>query len=163
MDHNLISQFPLVREFLEHYPIYYKELEGYEADDIIGTLSRRFEGKQKIILTSDRDMLQLINDDVHVLLMKKGITEMQEVTLEVLKAEYNLEPSQVIDLKGLMGDPSDNIPGVVGVGEKTAMNLLSVIWQLQKIADQFLGMLPKLFMKQHSLSGSILCGIGWIV
>ena len=155
LDHNLISQFPLVREFLEHYPIYYKELEGYEADDIIGTLSRRFEGKQKIILTSDRDMLQLINDDVHVLLMKKGITEMQEVTLEVLKAEYNLEPSQVIDLKGLMGDPSDNIPGVVGVGEKTAMNLLEKYQDLDTVytnIDQIKGKLQERLITQKDLA-----------
>lgn len=155
LDHNLISQFPLVREFLDHYPIYYKELEGYEADDIIGTLSRRFEGKQKVILTSDRDMLQLIKEDVHVLLMKKGITEMQEVNLQILKEEYHLEPSQVIDLKGLMGDASDNIPGVAGVGEKTAMSLIEKYSNLDNVysnIDQIKGKLREKLESQKDIA-----------
>lgn len=135
LDHNLISQFPLVREFLDHYPLVYKELAGYEADDIIGTLSKKFEGYQKVILTSDRDMLQLIKEDTTVMLMKKGITEMQEVDLKVLKEEFNLTPDQVKDLKGLMGDSSDNIPGVAGVGEKTAMNLLNDYQTLENIYE----------------------------
>ena len=155
LDHNLISQFPVVREFLNHYPLYYKEIPGYEADDIIGTLSKQFEGKQKIILTSDRDMLQLIDDDVHVLLMKKGITEMQEVTLEILKDEYHLTPTQVIELKGLMGDASDNIPGVKGVGEKTAMNLLEKYESIDNIyqnIDQVKGKLKERLVEQKDLA-----------
>lgn len=135
LDHDLISQFPLVREFLSSYPLAYKELEGYEADDIIGTLSKQFDDYKKVILTSDKDMLQLIKEDTSVLLMKKGITEMQEVTLEVLADEFKLIPDQVKDLKALMGDASDNIPGVPGVGEKTAMNLIEQFQHLDAIYD----------------------------
>lgn len=135
VDEDLISQFPVVREFLTHYPLYFTEIEGFEADDIIGTLSKKFDGMKKVILTSDKDMLQLIKEDTSVLLMKKGITEMQEVTLEVLKEEFYLEPDQVKDLKGLMGDSSDNIPGVAGVGEKTAMNLLTEYHNLDRIYE----------------------------
>lgn len=120
----LVSQFPLVREFLDHVPLKRFELEGYEADDLIGTMVNKHPEKEIIILTSDKDMLQLINSNTTVLLMKKGITEMDLVDEEVLKADYGLTPSQVIDLKGLMGDPSDNIPGIKGVGEKTALKLL---------------------------------------
>ena len=121
----LISQFPLVREFIDHIPLKRFELEGYEADDIIGTMVQKFPDKEIVILTSDKDMLQLINGNTTVLLMKKGITEMELVDKEVLKENYELEPFQVIELKGLMCDSADNIPGIKGVGEKTAMKLLS--------------------------------------
>lgn len=124
LDEALISQFPLVREFLDAMPLKRFELEGYEADDIIGTLSTRYPGVKKVILTSDRDMLQLISDEVTVLLMKKGITEMAEMETQALRDEYDLEPKQIIELKSLMGDTADNIPGVPGVGEKTALKLL---------------------------------------
>ena len=125
VDESLISQFPLVRSYLDHFVIKRLEISGYEADDIIGSLSQRFSDKKVVILTSDRDMLQLINVHVSVLLMKKGISEMEEVNLEVLKTSYGLDPNQVIELKSLMGDSADNIPGIKGVGEKTAMKLLN--------------------------------------
>lgn len=125
VDESLISQFPLVRSYLDHFVIKRLEISGYEADDIIGSLSQRFSDKKVVILTSDRDMLQLINEHVSVLLMKKGISEMEEVNLEVLKTSYGLDPNQVIELKSLMGDSADNIPGIKGVGEKTAMKLLN--------------------------------------
>ena len=125
VDESLISQFPLVRSYLDHFVIKRLEISGYEADDIIGSLSQKFRDKEVVILTSDRDMLQLINEHVSVLLMKKGISEMEEVNLDVLKTSYGLEPYQVIELKSLMGDSADNIPGIKGVGEKTAMKLLN--------------------------------------
>ena len=125
VDESLISQFPLVRSYLDHFVIKRLEISGYEADDIIGSLSQKFSDKEVVILTSDRDMLQLINEHVSVLLMKKGISEMEEVNLDVLKTNYGLEPYQVIELKSLMGDSADNIPGIKGVGEKTAMKLLN--------------------------------------
>lgn len=125
VDESLISQFPLVRSYLDHFVIKRLEISGYEADDIIGSLSQKFKEKIVVILTSDRDMLQLINEHVSVLLMKKGISEMEEVTLDILKSNYGLEPYQVVELKSLMGDSADNIPGIKGIGEKTALKLLN--------------------------------------
>lgn len=142
----LVSQFPLVREFLDHLPLKRFELEGFEADDIIGTMVDKHPEKEIIILTSDRDMLQLINPHTSVLLMKKGITEMEKVDLTVLQNEYGLRPEQVIELKGLMGDTADNIPGIKGVGEKTAMKLLDTyqsIDELYKHTDDLKGKLKE--------------------
>src|SRR5690554_2671636 len=120
----LIDQFALVREYLDEFDVIRYEIDGYEADDIIGTMVSTYAVSKKIILTSDRDLLQLIDENTSVLLMKKGISETQLVDLETLKSEQGLIPSQIIDLKSLMGDASDNIPGVSGVGEKTAKKLL---------------------------------------
>ena len=120
----LIDQFALVREYLDAFDVIRYEIEGYEADDIIGTMVSKHPDAKKIILTSDRDLLQLIDDNTSVLLMKKGITETQLVDVKTLKEEQGLDPSQIVDLKSLMGDSSDNIPGVAGVGEKTAKKLL---------------------------------------
>lgn len=126
LDEELIVQFPIVREFLDAAGIQRYEIHGYEADDIIGTMSKMSpDNYQTTILTSDRDLLQLIDPTCKVLLMKKGITEMEMMDVEAFKEKYNgLMPQQIIDMKGLMGDSSDNIPGVAGVGEKTAMKLL---------------------------------------
>lgn len=121
----LIDQFELVRKYLDAFDVTRYEIEGYEADDIIGTMVSQHSETKKIILTSDRDLLQLIDENTSVLLMKKGISETQLVDLNVLKNEQELIPSQIIDLKSLMGDASDNIPGVGGVGEKTAKKLLN--------------------------------------
>ncbi len=119
----LISQFPVIKEMLNTMNIKTFEYENIEADDIIGTLTKRCVC-QKIILSGDRDLLQLINENTFVWLTKKGVTEVAKMDLETLKEEFGLAPSQVIELKGLMGDASDNIPGVKGVGEKTAHSLL---------------------------------------
>ncbi len=123
MPEDLRPQVPLVRELLEAMNIRIVELEGYEGDDILGTLSRKLDGK-KYIVTGDRDSLQLINEDTSVLLTKQGISEVIEYTPERLKEE-GLEPYQIIELKALMGDSSDNIKGIAGVGEKTAKDLIS--------------------------------------
>ncbi len=129
----LIDQFQLVRQYLDasNYPRI--EAEGYEADDIIGTMALRHPDWQTTILTSDRDLLQLIDDTTSVILMKKGITELEHVDKPTLKSEYGLRPDQIPDLKGLMGDPSDNIPGIPKVGEKTAMKLLEEYENLENI------------------------------
>ncbi len=119
----LISQFPLIKEMLDAMDIKTFEYENIEADDIIGTLTKRCSC-EKIILSGDRDLLQLISDNTFVWLTKKGVTEVKKVDLTVLKEEYFLSPSGVIELKGLMGDTSDNIKGVKGIGEKTAYSLL---------------------------------------
>lgn len=119
----LISQFPIIKEMLDHMKIKYMEIAGIEADDIIGTVTKMYDD-QKIILSGDRDLLQLIDDNTCVWLTKKGVTEVDKVDENRLKELFNLKPNQIIELKGLMGDSSDNIPGVKGVGEKTALSLL---------------------------------------
>lgn len=124
LDPELISQFELVREFLDAYPITRYELGGYEADDIIGTLSKRYPDAEIDILTSDQDMLQLIDDHVRVILMKKGLTNFKIMDREALMAEEEITPEQVVDMKALMGDSSDNIPGVPSIGPKTALRLI---------------------------------------
>ncbi|PKM87268.1 MAG: DNA polymerase I [Firmicutes bacterium HGW-Firmicutes-10] len=129
----LIDQFQLIRQYLDasNYPRI--EVDGYEADDIIGTMAVRYPQWQTTILTSDRDLLQLIDDTTSVILMKKGITELEHLDKTLLKSEYGLQPEQIPDLKGLMGDPSDNIPGIPKVGEKTAMKLLDEYHNLENI------------------------------
>jgi DNA polymerase-1 len=125
LDDELIVQMPIVREFLDSAGIFRYEQEGYEADDIIGSTAASASNDMEVtILTSDKDMLQLISDSTKVLLMKKGLSEMDVMNEAALKEKYGLSPKQIIDLKGLMGDASDNIPGVKGVGEKTALKLL---------------------------------------
>lgn len=121
----LIDQFALVRDYLDAFDVTRLEIEGYEADDIIGTMVKQYPNDQKIILTSDRDLLQLIDDNTSVLLMKKGITDTLLMDKNELLSEQGLIPSQIIDLKSLMGDSADNIPGVSGIGEKTAKKLLA--------------------------------------
>lgn len=124
----LSEQFPYIRQLLDAYHIEHYELDNYEADDIIGTLSKEAEQQnmETIIITGDRDLTQLASDNVTIYFTKKGITEVDHYTPQFIAEKYNgLVPSQIIDLKGLMGDSSDNIPGVPGVGEKTALKLLS--------------------------------------
>lgn len=119
----LKSQFPILKRLLEAMGIKYIEQEGIEADDIIGTIANKLN-VQKIILTGDKDSLQLINDTTEVWLTKKGITDTVVMNTKTFFDTYGLEPKRLIDLKALMGDSSDNIPGVKGVGEKTALDLL---------------------------------------
>lgn len=123
---DLRPQFSLIREVLAALGLRVIEQEGFEGDDIIGTLSKKF-GSQELsvrIVTGDRDSLQLVDSYAHVLLTKKGISDMLEVTLENMEEVYGYGPDKVIDMKALMGDSSDNIPGVPGVGEKTALKLI---------------------------------------
>ena len=122
----LSEQFPFIRELLDCFQIKRYELENYEADDIIGTLSQQAEqdGFEVKVISGDKDLTQLTSDQTTVMITKKGITEMEEYTPEHVREKYGLNPMQIIDLKGLMGDASDNIPGIPGVGEKTALKLL---------------------------------------
>ena len=108
--------------------------EGLEADDIIGTLSKRYP-EYEAYSTSDRDMLQLIDKTTSVWFMKKGISDIEEYDEKRLFDEYGLTPSQVIDLKGLMGDTADNIPGIPGVGEKTALKLLNEFDNVENLLE----------------------------
>ena len=125
LDQELIVQFPTAREFLDACGVKRYECEGIEADDIIGSFVSAHPEVAITILSSDRDLLQLIDETTDVLLMKKGISEMQLMNVQELQAAYGLRPEQIVDLKALMGDSADNIPGVKGVGEKTALKLLS--------------------------------------
>lgn len=122
----LSEQFPLLRQLLESFGVAWFELNGYEADDIIGTLSKQGEeeGFDVLVVTGDKDLLQVVSDKVSVALTRKGISEVDKYDPAQLNEKYGLKPLQIIDLKGLMGDPSDNIPGIPGVGEKTALKLL---------------------------------------
>lgn len=124
----LSEQFPYIRQLLDAYHIKRYELDNYEADDIIGTLSKEADkaGFQTIIITGDRDLTQLATDNVTIYYTKKGVTDVDHYTPDFIAEKYNgLIPNQIIDMKGLMGDTSDNIPGVAGVGEKTAIKLLN--------------------------------------
>ena len=135
--HELSEQFPFIREVLDAFNIPRYELELYEADDIIGTLAKKAE-KEQIevkVISGDKDLLQLVSDYVTVLHTKKGITDVDTYDLNQIKERYNLTPDQIIDMKGLMGDSSDNIPGVPGVGEKTAIKLLTQFGTLEKTLE----------------------------
>ena len=122
----LNEQFPMLKDALQMVGIKYTEQESFEADDILGALTKEADAQnmESYIFTGDRDELQLISDRVSVVLTKKGVTETKLMTLKTLMEELGLTPGQITDLKGLMGDASDNIPGVAGVGEKTALKLL---------------------------------------
>lgn len=123
---DLREQFPLIKRILQAMGVTICECERFEADDILGTFSRKAgrEGVDSLLVTGDRDALQLIDDKTHVLLTVKGISETIEYDIPALFEKYKLPPERMIDLKGLMGDSSDNIPGIPGVGEVTALKLL---------------------------------------
>ncbi|MDO5041291.1 MAG: DNA polymerase I [Peptoniphilus sp.] len=133
----LEQQFPIVREILDLMNIPTLESPVYEADDIAGTIAEmaKKENYETYLLTGDRDYFQLVDDRVKVLFTKKGITEMNIISKESIAEEYDLTPNQLIDLKGLMGDASDNIPGVPGVGEKTALKLLHQFHTIENLYD----------------------------
>ncbi|MBW4082310.1 DNA polymerase I [Paenibacillus sp. S150] len=122
----LSEQFPMLKELLRNLGVPQFEIEGYEADDIIGSISREADeaGRQVMIVSGDKDMLQLASEHTTVALVRKGVTEVELYGPQQIRDKYDLTPEQIIDLKGLMGDASDNIPGVPGVGEKTALKLL---------------------------------------
>jgi DNA polymerase-1 len=137
MPDELRQQFEPAKELLKAFHIGIFEIEGYEADDIIGTISKRYEGEnlEVIIYTGDRDAFQLISQYTRVMFTRKGVTEVDNYTIEALNERYGLPASGIIDLKGLMGDASDNIPGVPGVGEKTALKLLQEYGTVEKVLD----------------------------
>jgi len=120
----LSGQFLLVREMLDAYNIKYLEYDDIEADDIIGSLAKKYD-METCIFSSDHDLLQLIDDTTFVYLMKKGMSDLIKMDSDTLFSEYQLKPFQIIEYKGLAGDSSDNIHGVDGIGEKTAIRLLN--------------------------------------
>lgn len=123
MPDDLRVQFPVLKEVLSLMNIRICEMAGYEADDIIGTLSKQ-SNVQTYVYTGDRDAYQLVDETTNVCFTRKGVSDLLELSIENFEDEIGLTPAQIIDLKALMGDKSDNIPGVTGVGEKSAYSLL---------------------------------------
>ena len=130
-------QFGILKDLLSSMNVNYLELDEYEADDILGTIAKlaQKEGFEVDIFTGDRDYLQLIDDNIFVYLTKKGISEIKLMNTESILEEYDLSPKQLIDVKALQGDSSDNIPGVKGVGEKTALKLIQEYGNLENLYE----------------------------
>ncbi len=135
MPPELAEQFPVVKDLLKLLAIDIFEIEGFEADDLIGTLSVYAEKKdiEVYIVTGDKDALQLATDDVKVIITKKGITEKEIYDKNRMVQDFGITPDQFIDVKGLMGDASDNIPGVPGIGEKTAFKLIKEYGSIEEV------------------------------
>ena len=123
---DLVAQFPIARDFLRALNIFQFEEEGFEGDDIAGTVAKlaEKEGYQGTIYTSDRDFLQLVDNNITVNIIRKGMSDVVPMTPEMVMETYGFKPLQIIDYKGLRGDSSDNLPGIKGIGEKTAVKLI---------------------------------------
>lgn len=135
MPEELAQQFPLLREMLKAFDIEIISMEGYEADDLIGTLSKygQEQGLEVNILTGDRDAFQLASDQVSIWYTKKGISDIDKIDKGEVWDRYGILPKALIDVKGLMGDKSDNIPGVPGIGEKTALKLIKQYETIEEV------------------------------
>ena len=133
----LLSEIPWMHRVLEAMNIAVLELQGYEADDIIGTLSVRGteQGLRTLVISGDKDELQLVSPSVNVLINKRGMSEFDLYDEAAMMERYNLTPAQFVDLKALMGDKSDNIPGVPGIGEKKGIALLEQYGTLENVLD----------------------------
>ncbi|NLZ90978.1 MAG: DNA polymerase I [Clostridiales bacterium] len=153
MPEDLAVQVPVLKDLLDAMDINRMEAAGFEADDVIGTLSRygEQEGMEVLIVTGDRDALQLVSDSVKVIYTKRGVSDFELCDKRSVKERYGLEPAGLIDLKGLMGDKSDNIPGVPGVGEKTALKLLQQYGNLEAVLENANNM-PEGRLKQSLIS-----------
>ena len=138
------EQIPLLKDFLKTlgWPLF--ETDGYEADDILGTLAAQANklGVEANLITSDLDMLQLIDENTKVFAMKRGFSDIEEFDLEYFENKYGLKQSQFLDLKALQGDSSDNIPGVPGIGPKTATQLLQEFFTLEGIYENLENIKP---------------------
>ena len=137
MPDELNEQFPIVKDILNKLAINIFEIEGFEADDLIGTLSKFAEEKgiEVYIVTGDRDALQLATDNVRVVINKKGMSEKEIYDKNKMIEEYGVTPTEFIDVKGLMGDKSDNIPGVPGIGNKTALKLIKEYGSIENVLE----------------------------
>ena len=133
----LSEQFGYIKEILTAFGIKYYELSGYEADDIAGTLSKELsdEKNEVYLLTGDKDYLQLVNEFTKLLFTKTGISELAIYDTETIYSEMGITPNQIVDLKALMGDKSDNIPGIPGVGEKTALKLIQEFGSIENLYE----------------------------
>lgn len=137
MPPELAMQMPLLKDILSAMNIKILEIEGFEADDIIGTVAREAEeqGLEPLIITGDKDELQLATDVTKVLITKRGTSQFDLFDKQAMIDKYGFTPTQFIDFKGLRGDPSDNIPGIPGVGEKTAQKLILEYGSVEKLLD----------------------------
>ena len=147
MPDDLRSQFQLVRDVLAVHRIPVVEIEGQEADDVIATLARHAEdaGEETLVVTGDLDLLQIVDDRTTVLTTRRGITDLGRYDPAAVYERFELQPRQLADYRGLKGDPSDNLPGVPGVGEKTAIKLIKAAGSLDAlVADPSLAGTPKL-------------------
>ncbi|MDR1138759.1 MAG: DNA polymerase I [Clostridiales bacterium] len=135
MPDDLRVQMPLLKQLLQAMEIAIIERSGVEADDLMGSIVRKYTEVHSYIVTADRDCLQLINPHTTVLLTKKGISDIQHMDATMLHQEWGLSPSQIVDYKALCGDASDNIPGVQGIGDKTALTLLNKYATLNGVYD----------------------------
>lgn len=133
----LSYQFGILKDVLDSMGVKYTDLDGFEADDIVGTYARMAKeaGDKAVLITGDRDYLQLVDDDILVYLTKKGVSDTVEYTVEKIEEEYGITPKQLIDVKGLMGDKSDNIPGVDGIGEKRALDFIRKYGSIENLYD----------------------------
>lgn len=149
IDEDLKLQLPVARELLKAMGVFYYELEGYEGDDLAGTVAKIGSNAnlEVDVYTSDKDYLQLINDNISIYMITKGIKEIKIMNKESLFNDMGLTPDQIRDYKGLMGDPSDNIKGIPGVGEKTAIKLLQQYSSLEGIIEAMKNEKSKLAQK----------------
>lgn len=151
MDDGLSNQFKIIREVLDKVKINVFDLDGYEADDLIGTLARQAAEENKdnqvIIVTGDRDLLQLVNSQVLILAPIIGVTKMILFDPPKVKEKYGVEPSNFVDYKALIGDNSDNYPGVGGIGPKTAMDLVNKFGTLEEIYENIGEVSPRISEK----------------
>jgi len=131
----LIMQFPIIKEILLAKKIICYESGEWEADDVIATLSKKFNNNFIEILSSDRDLLQLVNKNVSIILNKSGVKNIKLISIVNFSNEYFISPSQIPDFKGIVGDSSDNLPGIKGLGEKTAIKLLNDYKTLENIYE----------------------------
>ena len=134
---DLKTQMPLARAFLDSLNIFWFEKEGWEADDICGTVAKMAgnEGKEVIVYTSDRDFLQLIDKHISIHIIKTGMSNIDIMNETTMPEKYGFSPLQIIDFKGLRGDASDNLPGIPGVGDKTAVKLIQDYGSFEKIVE----------------------------
>ncbi len=143
----LVRQMPVLKELLASMNIRTVELAGYEADDIIGTLSRAYDEVETVIFTGDRDAFQLVNEKTTVCFTKRGVSDVDRLTGKNFFEKVGLTPAQIIEEKALMGDSSDNIPGVKGIGAKTAASLLSSYQTVENIYRHIEDLKPSLGMR----------------
>lgn len=149
MPEDLRPQIPLLKTVLKTMGIQTFEKAGIEADDIIGTLAKRYKG-ETIIITGDKDSFQLVDETTSVYFTRRGISDTDVYSIENFKEKTQIEPMQIIDLKACMGDSSDNIPGIVGVGEKTALELVTKYGSLENIYEHLQDFKGKLKEKIES-------------
>ena len=137
MPNELGQQLQPLKELLDTFNIHRMEMAGFEADDLIGTVAKKAENDdfKVYIVTGDKDAIQLASNKTTTLITKKGVGEVEEYNYDSVVERYEMTPTQFIDLKGLMGDKSDNIPGVPGIGEKTGIKLIKEFSSIENLIE----------------------------